>query len=313
MNLGELINEYVAYRKSLGEKFKTAETYLKAFCKLIGPELLIEAINKKVINNFLSCHPTNVTPGWFNKYRALKGFNKYILTHGYTIAGLPLPNVLPKEPLAAVPYIYSRDELKGIFSAALSYPILKSHNSPHTVRAILVLTYSLGLRISETLALKLEDVDLVNSIIKIEQSKFYKSRLLPFNEEVKQFINEYLNWRKHQLQSQSPESPLFIGKNNLPFKGRTINDIFEKIRKQASRNDNAYYQPRIHDLRHTFAVHRLTSWYQENKDVQKLLPLLSTYLGHEGIAHTTIYLTMTNNLLKEANIRFEDYIKGDIL
>jgi integrase len=74
-----------------------------------------------------------------------------------------------------------------------------------------------------------------------------------------------------------------------------------------SRADGGRYQPRIHDLRHTFAVHRLTSWYRQGADVQKLLPLLSVYLGHVHIRATQVYLSMTPELLEEAGNRFELY------
>jgi integrase len=156
---------------------------------------------------------------------------------------------------------------------------------------------------------KLGDIDLDASVITIQQSKFYKSRLVPFNDEVKGFITTYLQWRVSQKQPRSLDSYLFIGKNDQPFNLGTMREIFQRIRKQSGikRIDKSSYQPRMHDLRHTFAVNRLTSWYQENKDVQKLLPILSIYLGHTHLAHTTVYLTMTDELLQEANIRFEHY------
>jgi integrase len=71
------------------------------------------------------------------------------------------------------------------------------------------------------------------------------------------------------------------------------------------------YQPRIHDLRHTFAVHRLTTWYREGADVQNLLPMLSVYLGHVTLAYTSVYLTMTPELLGQASDRFEQYFLGE--
>ena len=77
------------------------------------------------------------------------------------------------------------------------------------------------------------------------------------------------------------------------------------------RTDGATYQPRLHDLRHSFAVNRLVSWYQENKNVQQLLPVLSAYLGHKYLAHTSVYLTMTDDLLYEAKERFEKYVKSE--
>ena len=92
-----------------------------------------------------------------------------------------------------------------------------------------------------------------------------------------------------------------------------MEDAFQLIREKAGvrRTDGACYQPRLHDLRHTFAVHRLTSWYQEGKDVQRLLPQLSTYLGHRYLAATSVYLTMTPELLTLTAQRFEHYaLKG---
>jgi integrase len=73
--------------------------------------------------------------------------------------------------------------------------------------------------------------------------------------------------------------------------------------------DNARYQPRLHDLRHTFAVHRLMNWYQENDNVQQLLPTLSVYMGHTYLSATSVYLTMTKDLLQEAGRRFEKYAR----
>ena len=95
----------------------------------------------------------------------------------------------------------------------------------------------------------------------------------------------------------------------------TVEHVFKRIRKQAGvgRTDGARYQPRLHDLRHTFAVHRLTEWYREGADVQKLLPQLSVYLGHAYLAATSVYLSMTPELLHEAGERFEHYAwKGDL-
>jgi integrase len=311
MKLDQLITQYINYRKSLGEKFKTNETILKSFCKNTGPSMKIKNISEDRINRFLYGDTTIITSGWFVKHTALLGFYRYALTRNY-VTTIPLPNVLPKRPQPFVPYIYSRSELKLLFDTALNYQKNKSHISSNMIRMVLILTYSLGLRLHETLSIKLVDIDLKNSVLAIQQSKFYKSRLVPFNNEIKKVIEEYFRWRKGKNQSQSAESFLFIGKNNQPFNISTMRNAFQRIREKAGikRDDDANFQPRIHDLRHTFAVNRLTSWYQENKDVQQLLPVLSTYLGHKHLAHTTVYLTMTDDLLQVANMRFEKFAIG---
>jgi len=79
-----------------------------------------------------------------------------------------------------------------------------------------------------------------------------------------------------------------------------------------SRHDGGRYQPRLHDLRHTWAVHRLVAWYQDGADVQRLLPALATYLGHVHIAATQCYLTMTPELLQAASLRFEQYAQPEV-
>jgi len=100
-----------------------------------------------------------------------------------------------------------------------------------------------------------------------------------------------------------------VTRTGEPVKLLTTERAFCCIRKVANvyRNDGARYQPRLHDLRHTFAVHRLVAWYRQGADVQRLLPLLSTYLGHIHIAATQQYLTMTSELLCQASIRLENY------
>lgn len=314
MNLQQLITQYIIYRKSLGEKFKTNETYLKAFSKAMGPSVNIKSISEDMLNGFLYGNFATITSGWFIKHTALLGFYRYALIRNY-VTKIPLPRILPKRPQPFVPYIYSKQELKRLFDTTLIYQKNKSHVKPYMVRTILILTYALGLRLHETLSIRLSDVDMKNHVIIIQQSKFYKSRIVPFNTQLADVIAAYLDWRITQKKSQNSDAPLFVGKNNAPFSADTMRGIFQRIREKAKikRNDNARYQPRIHDLRHTFAVNRLTTWYQKNKNVQQLLPILSVYLGHTHLAHTTVYLTMTNDLLREAGKRFENYAIGDEL
>ncbi len=312
MRLIQLINQYIVYRKSLGEKFKTNETCLRAFCKKTGPSKHIKSITENMVNDYLYGDATVITSGWFVKHTALLGFYQYALNRNYA-DHIPLPRTLPKHPQPFVPYIYTQKELKLLFDTALIYPKNKSHISPYMVRTILIITYALGLRLHETLALTLDNIDIENSVITIQQSKHYKSRLVPFNQQINEIITKYIRWRMKQKHSQLPGSYLFVGKENQRFNGSTMRYIFQKIRKKSGikRDDKANFQPRIHDLRHTFAVNRLTSWYHENKNVQQLLPILSVYLGHKHLAHTTVYLTMTDNLLREANMRFEQYLTGE--
>lgn len=311
MKLDKLIKKYVDYRQSLGEKFKTNEAVLKKFCRSIGPSVNIKLISNKMVSDFLY-RKSIITSGWFVDYNALLGFYRYAFIHNY-VSNDPLPKVLPKLPRKFVPYIYSPSELKRLFDTALTYQKINSHISPYMVRTVLILTYALGLRIHETLSIELKDINIDLSCLTISDAKFYKSRLVPFNLQIKEIICTYLKWRIKNNQPQYSTAYLFIGKGHQPFNIATLQYIFKRIRKKAGikRKDATSYQPRIHDLRHTFAVHRLTSWYRENKNIQQLLPILSVYLGHSYLASTSIYLTMTDELLYEANKRFEKYVRGE--
>ena len=109
-----------------------------------------------------------------------------------------------------------------------------------------------------------------------------------------------------------PDGALFLTRTATPVARHTAENIFSRLRVHAGvlRRDGGRYQPRLHDLRHAFAVHRLVSWYRQGADVQRLLPQLATYLGHIHIAATQRYLTMTPELLHEAGQRFERYARG---
>lgn len=311
MKLYLLINQYVCYRKALGEKFKTNEACLNAFCKAVGAETPVKSITEEMIHRYLYGDSETVSTGWFVKQTALLGLYQYATSRNYTTE-IPLPRMLPKRPQGLVPYIYSQRELRLLFDGALTYQKNKSHIDPYTVHGALILTYTLGLRVHETLSITLNDLDMDNLVVTIEQSKFYKSRLVPFNPQIKAILNAFLKWRKSQQQPQAPESYLFMSRHNEALNDASLRGIFKRIRKNAGikREDGASFQPRLHDLRHTFAVNRLVSWYRENKDVGLLLPVLSVYLGHKRLAHTSVYLSMTDDLLREANILFEKYTKG---
>lgn len=185
---------------------------------------------------------------------------------------------------------------------------------PHTFRTILLALYGAALRVSECLSLTLADVDLRQAVLTIRDTKFYKSRLVPLGNDLNDAMQKYAERRKAAGHSQEGDAPFFVTKLGERIPIRLIQRAFRRLRKQTGirRFDGARYQPRLHDLRHSAAVHRLTAWYREGKDVQKLLPLLSTYMGHTDIASTQHYLTMTPELLQEASARFASYAFSEV-
>lgn len=174
---------------------------------------------------------------------------------------------------------------------------------------MLITMYTMGLRTCEVIALRVGDIIWEESYIIVRTTKFYKSRIIPFNTQVKKRLLSYFDWLKESGFSVDKDAPFFVTKQAQAVNLHTFRNSFKLIRKKAGiiRTDSDRYQPRIHDLRHTFATHRLIQWYKEGVDVQQMLPILSTYLGHTSIKYTSVYLTMTPELLETALQLFENY------
>lgn len=311
MKLKQLINQYVTFRQSLGERFHTNECILKSFSRAMGYDIDVNDIQSDKVSTFLyGAGP--LTSSWHIKHNALLGFYRYIISRGY-VSHSPLPVTLPKRPQPFVPYIYTLEELRRLLAASFTYQKNRGRLEPYMIRSLLLILYGAGLRLTEALSLKIADVDLSQAVVTIHESKFFKTRLVPIGSQLVQEMDKYFKWRKQKGYSQNTDSLFFIGRNGKVVNRDTFEQSFQRIRTKAGikRTDGARYQPRLHDLRHTFAVHRLTTWYQQGANVQELLPLLSVYLGHKYLSATSIYLSMTPQLLQEAGARFEQYaIKG---
>lgn len=312
MKLKESVDEFIKYRRSLGEKYETGAKQLSRLVKFVGSDIELSELTPDLVTDFLYGGHDKVNATWFIRYGVVKGLITWAKARGL-YDGDPLPVKKPLHPERLRPYIYSNDELRRLFAAALHYRTRRhnnEHHYPQCVRMIFILCYVLGLRLNEALNLNVKDLDLKQCVAYILETKFYKSRLVAFNDTVRDVLESFMEWRKSVGMSEEPETKLFMDTNGNPVNDKTIEGIFSRLRKRLgiTRTDTRQ-QPRIHDLRHTFAVNRLTTWYRQGEDVQQLLPYLSTYMGHSHLRHTTVYLSMTDNLLEEANKRFESFAK----
>jgi site-specific recombinase XerD len=308
MKLNQLIAQFVAFRKSLGAKFEGNETVLHTFSRVVGEGRHVGNVSPREVAAFLKGRGP-VTRHWHRKYIVLRGFFRYAVSRGYLSAS-PLPTTVPKLPERFKPYIYSREELRRLLDHTATAQTRRFQVEAHTFRTLLLLLYGAGLRVSEALSLNLEDVDLQEAVLVIRDTKFFKTRLVPLGSELNGVMKAYTKQRKKGGPSQSGDAPFFVTRLGARVPVYLIQRGFRRLRAQAGvrREDGARYQPRLHDLRHAAAVHRLTAWYREGKNVQRLLPLLSTYLGHVDLVSTQIYLTVTPELMHEASKRFAKYV-----
>ena len=313
MKIEEATIMYISYRMSLGERARTLKFIMNNFCNYIGPDKDISNISEQHCLYYLNAHGIRegvATAYWFSIYAILNGFFMWAIARKYMKAN-PLPKDKPAKNEGFVPYIYSNEELKRIFETALTYRKRFNIEYPEVIQTMLKLTYCLGLRPSETTHLVVDDIRLQDGIAFIRETKFYKSRIVPFGEEVSRMLEDYLLWRSEiTLRRCVADNHLFIDKRGNPVRLSSFQQAFSFIREKAGihRADTAFSDVRLQDLRHTFATNRVAQWYRDGKDVQTLLPVLSTYLGHSNLDSTAVYISFTNQLLNEAGKRFQSYV-----
>ncbi len=306
MTLNEAIGSYVALKRSLGAVFSAETRILNSFARVLG-DIPLDTIDAQATHAF--CRGTGPpTRWWERKHQALRGFFAYLVTRGYLTASL-LSEPAPRIPRSFEPYIYSRDELQRLLDATA---ILEDSRSPlqHTTfRTLLLILYGAGLRPSEGLRLRCCDVDLDEHLLAIWDTKFFKSRLVPVGTAFSAALGTYHKARRRLPMPAGARSAFFASHTGKAVTLGRLERVFVRLREHAGVQNppGARWQPRLHDLRHAFAVHRLIAWYREGADVQACLPLLSTYLGHVNVSGTQAYLTMTPELLAEASKRFERY------
>lgn len=306
MNLSEAIDSYVTLKRSLGAVFRTEMRILKSFLRQCG-DIPLHTLHPTACHAF--CRGSGPpTRWWERKHYTLRDFFKFWVGRGY-LETSPVLNVAPRSPRSFQPYIYSCTELQQLLDATAILVDEHSPLTPHTGRSLLLVLYAAGLRPGEGVRLRCCDVDLGEALLCIWDTKFFKSRWVPMGVELRRRLEYYHAFRLHLPLPQGADSAFFASQEGHPITLQQLEKAFARLRKHAGieRSGGSRWQPRLHDLRHTFAVHRLVAWYRQGADVQACLPLLATYLGHAGLSGTQTYLTMTPELLTEASKRFERY------
>jgi integrase/recombinase XerD len=308
MKLAAVVTSYVAFKRALGLRFTSEALRLQAFCRPLG-DIEMAAVTPEAVRAFLAGRGP-VTPYWHLKYRILRSFYRYAIGRGF-VATSPLPATVPICPAGLSPYIYSTAELQRLLAATRALATRRDPTRALVVRTLLLLLYGTGMRVGEALALTLADVDLGQALVTIRQTKFFKTRLVPIGPTLTRELATYVRQRGPLA---PPTAAFFVTRTGQPVRYDRVGRDFRRLRDLAGirREPDARYQPRLHDLRHAAAVHRVVAWYRAGVDVQHRLPQLATYLGHVDLSATQRYLTMTPDLLHEASRRFDRYAPEEV-
>jgi integrase len=306
MKLAPAIEEFIQYKRALGNLYIGPVNILKAFLRKTG-DLDLDALTSGHCEAFLPVKGGEATNFWFTKYEVLDRFCRFATSRGYMQHRI-LPTSMPDRPPRFVPYIYSTEDIRRLLGVPDSHYPRTCPLSPDTMRTFILVLYGTGLRLGEASRLTHADANFKQATLLIRETKFGKSRLVPIGKDLVSILRLYRMRHRPGVGYQRPPT-LLATKIGMMIRNDHADHEFEWLRKEAGvlRFDSARYQPRLHDFRHTFAVARLLTWYRQGKDVQRMLPLLSTYLGHCGVEETSVYLQMTRELLQEANRCFERY------
>ena len=231
---------------------------------------------------------------------------KELNRHGLTVALPKCDRLMRQEMLRnrRRPYIYTSEEIGRLFETAQRDPAPHAPLRPLTLYTMFVLAYCAGLRLAEVVGLKLGDLDFAADHIEVRNTKFFKSRRLPLSATAMAVLSDYLKVRLKAGAPTDSNAPLFWhakGGYSYVTAGKHLRRL---IRVAGLKNTSGRTGPRVHDLRHSFVVHRMTMWYEQGINPQSRLQYLATYLGHRDINSTLLYLTITQELLQQANERF---------
>jgi integrase/recombinase XerD len=299
--------------RSLGKDYRVHELVLNGFDRFLrsagvcSPQAICRAHVERWLDT-LTCSPA--TRVWH--VRLTEHFFQY-LHQIKVVTDNPVTSVrlaMARSPRRSFrPFIFTQAQITAILAKAKELP----SNARFPLRGptcytMLILLYVLGLRHGEARHLRVRDLDWGRQTLLISETKFHKSRYIPFGPKVANCLQQFLDVRRKILPPLQDDDPLFVTLWRKPFMNGVLLGAFRVLLRNLNITGiEGQPSPRLHDLRHTFAVHRLLRWYREGVDVQSRLSILSTFLGHVEPAYTQVYLTITAELLHEANKRFHQH------
>lgn len=306
--LAEALSDYLALRNRLGHKLADAARVLPRFVAWMddtGQSTVTITAALEWCQQQPSTGPDSVI--WAHRMTAVRGFARYLAGIDPATQVPPL-GLLPERRHWTPPYIYSRDDIAMLLGGARQ---LRSPLRAATYETLFGLLAVTGMRVGEAIRLDRTDVAFDTGVIRIRESKFGKSRLVPVDSSTVQVLGGYAD-RRGEFRVQHGNDSFMVSLTGRRLIYVSVDEVFRQIRAQGRIGEGSTARPTIHDLRHSFAVTTLIGWYRDGVDVAARLPWLSTYLGHRDPRSTYWYLSAAPELLALAADRLEPMI-GKVL
>jgi site-specific recombinase XerD len=304
-SLAAFLSQFVQYKQALNRKYHSDIEVLRLFDRyLLASQIASwQAIDSALIDDFLKSRP-RIKPASYNHLLGVvRRFFAFAIMQEW-IQCSPVTANPRRNTGGRIPYLFDLETAKRLLAVARSLPEgPQTRHRSLVYETVFALLYGLGLRVGEVARLKLADVDLTQDTLLIRDTKFSKTRIVPLGPNLAQRLTRYIEQR-HGI-SPYPELSLFSYTKRGCMSTTGINQIFHAlVPKLELHIPPGVSSPRLHDLRHSFAVATLLRWYREGIDPNCRLMSLSTFLGHVDPNSTAVYLTITEDLLHEAAQRF---------
>jgi len=308
--LSDSLERFVRVRQSTGRDYRDQAYLLQRFDRfVVEQELQSPQITRALTERYQRTLSALNPRTRYNRFCVVRQFCQYLaLDDPQSFVPQPLRRVSSQG--AYVPYIYAPEQVQALLQAARTLGPPDSLR-PHTVETFLGLLYSTGMRTGEALALNLEDVHPDREALYIRQGKFRKDRWLPLAPSTCQALHVYRQPRTRR-QPSAPTDPLLINTAGTRLSYSSAHHAFRQLLNRVGIPHRKGRGPRLHDFRHTFAVHRLLDWYRDGQDLNSRLPALATYLGHVDLRSTQAYLQLTPELLEQVNQRFHAHFLNHV-
>lgn len=309
--LGSDIDQFLAHKRSLGRRYdieKKTLALLDAY--LVNNNISgLHELTPACVDQFLLSRPRS-RPRSYNHLRCTVGrLFSYLVDHE-KLATSPLQSPPRRARYQRTPFIFDAITAKRLLTLAKTLPSTGSTiERGNTYFVIFAVLYGLGLRVGEACRLCIKDVDLEQRLLVIRETKFYKSRLVPFGPKLEALLVWYLGQRQTAFAGAlADDQPLFCLRGGRPINPGTVSQTFHTLVPRLHLQiPPGVTPPCLHHLRHSFAVGTLTRWYRLGLDPQTRLLALSTFMGHVDVNSTAVYLTTTPELLEEASSRFRAF------
>jgi integrase/recombinase XerD len=303
--LGQAVADYLRLRRALGFRLERAERLLAQFLTYLSDKDI--AVITAEVALAWAVLPADADPRWWDhRLTTVRLFAAYLHTLDPRTE-IPPAGMIQCRPLRATPYLYTDAEVAALIAVAgtLHRPLRAK-----TFQTLIGLLAATGMRVGEVISLDRTDFDTSRGTLTVRDTKFGKSRLIPLHLSVVEAVSGYLGSRDELLPAAtSPALLVSLRGTRLRYNNvwRTVHDLTEQAGLSAR---SASCRPRIHDLRHSFAVATVLDGYARGDDVKALLPRLATYLGHADPKHTYWYLSAAPELMALAGQRLQTHRRG---